>query len=93
MKTDLRSKGLNPNEFIIYEIESVNDSILGFHLNHIDSYVYNYNRDKLISYLSRKHTGEGFIEEVPPITGNISGHEGWYIVNLEKENIQISHAQ
>lgn len=93
LKDDLHSKGLNLNKFIIYEIDKDSDSILVFHLNHCDYLVYKYNWEKLNSDLAKKITTEGVSETVPPITGNVSGHEGWYKVNIESKTIEISYAQ
>jgi len=93
LTNDFRTKGLNTNEFIIYEIKKPNDSIVVFYLNHFDSFVYKYNLDKLNSVLAENPTIEGWIETIPPITGNISGYEGWYIVNLKNKDIKITYAQ
>ena len=93
LKDDLKSKGLNFNKFIIYEIDKDSDSILVFHLNHYDYFVYEYNWEKLNSDLAKVPTAEGFYETVPPITGNVSGHEGWYKVNIESKKVEISYAQ
>ena len=91
--TDFRKKDLNANEFIILGIFKTSDSTLIFHLDHFDSFIYKYNLDKLNEELSKKPTADGYIEEMPPVTGNISGYEGWYTVNLESENIDINYAQ
>ena len=93
LKYDLQSKGLNLNKFIIYEIDKDSDSILVFHLNHCDYFVYKYNWEKLNSDLAKKPTTEGVYETVPPATGNVSGHEGWYKVYIESKKIEISYAQ
>jgi len=93
LKDDLQSKGLNFNNFIIYEIDKDSDSILVFHLNHCDYLVYKYNWAKLNSALAKVPTAEGIYETVPPITGNVSGHEGWYKVNIELKKIEISYAR
>ncbi|MCP4354041.1 MAG: hypothetical protein GY793_00140, partial [Proteobacteria bacterium] len=76
LRTDFQTKGLKANEFLIYEIKKENDSILVFYLDHFDSFVYRYNLNKLNLDLSKKLAVDGFIEEVPPMTGNISGYEG-----------------
>jgi len=91
--TDFREKGLNTNEFIILGIFKTSDSTLMFHLDHFDSFIYKYNLDKLNEELSKKPTDDGYIEEMPPVTGNISGYEGWYTVNLESKKIDINYAQ
>lgn len=93
LKYDLQSKGLNLNKFIIYEINKDNDSVLGFHLNHCDYFIYKYNLEKLNSDLSKTTTSEGIYEVVPPITGNVSGYEGQYKVNLESKRVEIIYAQ
>jgi len=93
LKDDLQSKGLNLNKFIIYEIDKDSDSILVFHLNHCDYFVYKYNWEKLNRELAKKATTEGVYETEPPITGNVSGHGGWYKVNTESKKIEISYAQ
>lgn len=91
--TDFRKKNLNTNEFIILGILKTSDSTLMFHLDHFDSFIYKYNLDKLNEELSKKPPDDGYIEEIPPATGNISGYEGWYTVNLESKNIDINYAQ
>lgn len=91
--TDFRAKDLSTNEFLIFGIFKTNDSTLMFHLDHFDSFVYKYNLEKLNTELSEKPTDDGYTEEIPPITGNISGYEGWYTVNLESKRIDINYAQ
>ncbi|HSV87843.1 MAG TPA: hypothetical protein VLH61_04315 [Bacteroidales bacterium] len=93
LRDELRLKGLKTNEFIIYSIEKESDSIFVFHLDHIDSYVYMYNLDKTNCELSKNPLPEGMVQEIPPITGNLSGYEGWYRINLEKETLEITKAQ
>ncbi len=93
LKDDLQSKGMNVNEFFIYEINVDNDSILVFHLDHLDYLIYKYNLEKLNSVLSKKQIAEGTYETVPPITGNVSGHEGWYKVNFESNEVEIIFGQ
>jgi|GEM_PF-4397266 len=89
LKEELRTRGLRPNEFLIYEIKKHNDSVIAFHLDHIDGYVYYHNLKKLNLELSKNPTSDGMIEEIPPITGNISGHDGWYIININSKNLEI----
>jgi len=93
LKDNLQSKELNLNEFIVNDIRIDFDSVLVFYLNHCDYLVYNYNLEKLNSELSKETISEGSFEAVPPITGNVSGHEGWYKVNIESKKIEISYAQ
>jgi len=93
LKADFLTKGLSVNDFIIYGIESENDSVFEFYLDHIDGLVYRYNLEKLNSELSKKITSDGFVEEIPPTTGNVSGFEGCYIVNLVNEKVEIIYAQ
>lgn len=90
---DFREKTLNTNEFVIFGIFKTSDSTIMFHLDHFDSFIYKYNLDKLNTELSKKPLDGGYVEEMPPATGNISGYEGWYTVNLEGKNIDINYAQ
>lgn len=93
LKDNLKSKGLNTNEFIIYEIKIENDGIVTFHLNHIDYFVYRYNFEKFSAELAKKTDKNGYAKEVLPMTGNVSGHEGWYSVDFNNKEIEISYAQ
>ncbi|MFC0879000.1 hypothetical protein ACE01N_20565 [Saccharicrinis sp. FJH2] len=93
LRNKLELKELKTSEFLIFEITIENDSIFVFHLDHIDSYVYKYNLDKANSELSKKPLPDGTIEVIPPITGNVSGHEGWYRVDLDRNELEVDYAQ
>lgn len=93
LKKELALKGHAPDEFIVYEIKRDKNFIFSFFLNHIDYYVYKYNLNKTNSELSNKPSSDGSFEEIPPITGNISGFEGWYSVDIEKKSFKISYVQ
>ncbi len=93
LRDGLRLEGLNPGEFIILGTERENDSTIVFQLNHIDFYVYNYNLDKKNYELSKNPTPDGIYEEIPPITGNVSGYEGWYKIDFVNNKLEIEYAQ
>jgi hypothetical protein len=76
LKKDLKDRGYQVDEFVIYEVKI--DSNFSYHMNHIDYYVYEYNREK---------------KDLPPITGNVTGQEGLYIVDLEKRTVKIIYGQ
>lgn len=93
LKKELEKRGNKIEEFIILNINKNKDCLYEFHINHIDSYVYWYNLEKTNSELAKKTISPGIIEEILPITGNISGNEGWYIINMEKKTLEIILAQ
>jgi hypothetical protein len=93
LRNKLELKGLKPNEFLIYEIKKENDSVIVFHIDHVDSYVYRYNLDKTNSKLSKNPLPDGTIEEIPPMTGNVSGYEGWYRIDLGRKKLEVIYGQ
>ncbi|MBK3519904.1 hypothetical protein [Carboxylicivirga marina] len=93
LKKYIKTKGWKTNQFIIYSIKKENDLILEFYLDHIDGLVYRYNLDKLNSELSEKTTADGFFEVILPITGNVSGYEGCYLVDIGTKEVKVVYAQ
>jgi hypothetical protein len=80
LKERLAKKEINVNGFLITESKILNDSILVFTVSHIDYYTYKYNRTKMNP-------------EQPPITGNISGYEGLYYVDIKSKTLNIIYVQ
>ncbi|MFP4047895.1 MAG: hypothetical protein ACLFT4_09100 [Bacteroidales bacterium] len=93
LKKALRERNLNPDNFLIYEIKRLDDSIISFHLDHFDYYVYRRNLEKMNKKLKRDSSQKyGYITS-PPITGNVSGNEGWYNVDYKNKKLNIIHGQ
>ena len=90
----LKSKQLDPQHFVIYNMIRGLDSTLSFTLAHANGFVYSYNLDRLNQELAKAGPDEdGFVATIPPFTGNISGYDGEYRVNLKEETLQYFAAQ
>jgi hypothetical protein len=72
---NLKIRNLKISHFYITNYSQPNDSTVVYELNHIDYLVYRYNFEKAGNAI--------------PITGNISGFEGMYIVDVKSSNIEI----
>ena len=81
LKEELLNEKTDTSGFLIMDSKTLNDSVVVFTVNHIDYYVYKYNWDNMGN------------EAPPPITGNISGYEGWYKINMNRKTLRISYAQ
>ncbi|WP_439185923.1 hypothetical protein [Carboxylicivirga taeanensis] len=79
LRQELRQNNQEPDRFLIIEITGSKPKNITFHLNRIDTYVYLYilNQDS----------------DMTPITGNATGVDGLYSVDLETEEISIAYYQ
>ena len=93
LKKELIAKGLQPKKFVILGITKGQDFSFTFYLNHIDYYVYYHNWEQANIDLSKIPLPDGGVKEIAPITGNLTGHEGWYNVNMNTKTLEISYAQ
>jgi len=82
---------LIPNNFFITMIVKQNDSTVSFSLKHLDSFIYYYNLDKKNKELASKPFNNGAILTIPPITGNISGYDGQYNVDIKSQEIEVKY--
>jgi len=85
----LKRDRLIPINFFITEIIKQNDSTISFRLEHLDSFVYYYNLDKENKKLASKPLKNGYVLIIPPTTGNISGYEGLYKVDIKSQEIEV----
>lgn len=93
LKEKLLLQKVDIGKLIIYDIIDRNDSTIAFSLDHIDGLIYSHNLDKKNKELA-KHTDEnGDYEIIPSATGNVTGVEGTYIVNLVSQTLEINYAQ
>jgi len=84
---------LDPKYFFIENTKAENDSVVEFYLQHLDYFVYKNNLEKKNLELAGRPDKDGSYEAIPPITGNLNGHEGWYRVNTRNKKITIRYAQ
>jgi hypothetical protein len=80
LKKEINRQEKSTSGLLITKSEMLNDSVLVFTISHIDYFTYMYNRSKMDP-------------EPPPITGNISGLEGWYYVDIKSETLNIQYEQ
>ncbi len=79
LRRELLKNNQEPKKFLILEIIENSDQNITFYLSHIDQYVYLYNLKQ--------------DSDAIPLMGNATGFEGWYTIDMEKEEISISYAQ
>lgn len=68
------------------------DSIIAFKLYHVDGYVHDYNLEKLNAE-SKKHPQPDGAYKVLFVTGNISGFDGVYMYNQNRNKLYILRYQ
>ncbi len=79
LRQELIKMNQEVEKFLILEIIENKDQTMTFYLNHINQYVYSYHLE---------HDPNAI-----PITGNATGVDGWYTVDMKTERISISYVQ
>lgn len=79
LKKEMLHRNQEIEKYLIIEIIENKDQSITFILNHINQYVYLYNLE---------HNKDSV-----PLTGNVTGVEGWYTVNLNTNQLKISYTQ
>jgi len=91
LKEKLLLQKVDITKFIIYEIIDYNDSTVIFRLNHIDGLIYFHNLDKRNKELAKHPDKNGDYEIIPPVTGNATGVEGYYNVDINNQTLEINY--
>ena len=76
---ELRKENQEVKKYLIVKIIKNKDQTITFHLDHIDAFVYSNNLELNANTI--------------PITGNATGFEGWYTVDMNTDKISIIYAQ
>ncbi len=91
LKEKLLLQKVDITKFIIYEIIDYNDSTVIFYLDHLDGLIYSYNLDKRNKELAKHPDKNGDYEIIPPVTGNATGVEGYYNVDIINQTLEINY--
>lgn len=90
---DLINNELEPNLFYLLNREILIDSIVKFHIIHLDYFVYKHNWEAKNKQLESEPTKDGYYYSIPPITGNICGFEAFYYINVNLKTLEKYDAQ
>lgn len=82
LKEELTSDRIDISKLLVYNISLINDSIVVFHLDHIDGLIYRYNLNKKNKELEKHPDKNGFFQVIPPCLGNPTKVAGDYIVDI-----------
>ena len=93
LKEKLKLQKVDITKLIIYEIIDYNDSTVIFYLEHIDGLIYNHNLNKRNLELAKHPDKNGDYEIIPPVTGNVTGVEGYYNVDINNQTLEINYTQ
>ena len=93
LKEKLQLQKVDITKLIIYEIIDYNDSTVIFCLEHIDGLIYNHNLNKRNIDLAKHPDKNGGYETIPPATGNVTGIEGYYNVDIKNKTLEINYTQ
>lgn len=93
LKTKLLLQKTDIEKLIIYEIIDYNDSTISFYLGHIDGLIYFHNIEEKNKELAKHPDKNGDYEIKIPSHGNITGFEGYYIIDISNETLRINYAQ
>ena len=93
LKDTLVSSGLNIQDLYIEEVNNINDTAILFYLNHVDYLVYKFNWELTNKEIENQKTKDKYGRSIPPIVGNVSGYEGWYVVNIVKKEVNIGYSR
>ncbi|RCW38853.1 hypothetical protein [Marinilabilia salmonicolor] len=78
LKKYIEKNNQNNEHFLIVEIIEEEDSKLTFYLDHIDTFVYWYHIER---------------DNAIPVTGNPTGINGYYTVDLKTDSVSVSYLQ
>lgn len=93
LKEKLKLQKVDITKLIIYEIIDYNDSTITFGLGHIDGLIYFHNITEINKELAKHPDKNGDYEIKIPSHGNITGFEGYYIIDLYNETLKINYFQ
>lgn len=79
LRQELIKRNQEVEKYLILKIIENKDQTITFYLSHINQQIYSYHLE---------HE-----QDAIPITGNITGVEGWYTVDMKTDKISISYAQ
>jgi len=74
---ELQREKIDTSGLLIKGVRILNDSLVQFKICHLDDIVYN----QIVFEM----------DIIPPNMGNISGHEGWYTININKKTLKIRY--